>query len=210
MDGIKEIFEAFSQRIKSPIFGYVIIAFLAANWKPVFFLLFSGEPTPVKFTYLDENTSWATLFWLPLIIGVLAALAAPWISLAGAIWAESPTNKKRIRAVKAANEVSKLRNELRDEQNKEVGSLIESARQDAEVQKIEDEKSRMQLQEQIDEIRQQANSINEESAIEQFEGLPLERKVELLQKQVMIAHEKNNYDEEKDLRHRIQQLLKYV
>lgn len=210
MDGIKEIFEAFSQRIKSPIFGYVILAFLAVNWKPVFFLLFSGEPASAKFTYLDTNTSWWALLVLPLFFGVLAALAAPWVSLWGAIWAESPTNKKRIRAVKAANEVSKIKNELREEQNKAVGSLIESAKQDAEVQKIENEQVRLEVQKQINEIRNQTNSMNEESTTDHIDNLPIDRKIEILQKYATIARADKDYEEEGELNQKIQRLLKQI
>ena len=36
---MKEVLDAFSARIKSPIFGYGILAFFGINWNPIFYIL---------------------------------------------------------------------------------------------------------------------------------------------------------------------------
>lgn len=159
MDALKEFFEAYSQRIKSPLFGYVSISLLFANWKIAYFLLFSDVSVNDKFQYFDTHWHWGTSFLLPAFIGVAVALSQPWVLYFATVWAEIPTKKRKLREVRTANEIASLRNELRNEQNEEVGALIAASKQDAEVQKIENEALRAELQSRIEEIRKSA--INE-------------------------------------------------
>lgn len=84
MDGLKELVEAFSARIKSPIVGSIVLAFVIVNWKPLFFLLFSGEPAVAKFAFYDGNTTGCSRYLYPVGIGLAFALILPWVNFWGA------------------------------------------------------------------------------------------------------------------------------
>lgn len=103
MDGLKELVEAFSARIKSPIIGSIALAFVAVNWRPVFFLFFSGEPASDKFEYFANNTTGVSLLLLPVIVGLAFALIVPWINFWGAKAIESPVSRHRNMQLDAAH-----------------------------------------------------------------------------------------------------------
>ena len=143
MDSIKEIFDALGQRIKSPVFGYILIAFVACNWKPLYYVFFSGDPALEKFNFFDANTdSWSLYLW-PLIFGLLSALVAPWVSNWGAWWATKPTNERRIREVNEAHKIISAKNKWAAERETEKANkeqaLIDAAKRDLEVKEIDDD-----------------------------------------------------------------------
>lgn len=106
MDFLKEAYDAYSQRIRSPFIGSIFFAFLFFNWKPVWFLLFADVSVPEKFEFFDSNTTAASLYWGPIIVGVLVALALPWVQFGGAWLVSRPT---RLLRSHQAEEASQLR-----------------------------------------------------------------------------------------------------
>lgn len=103
MDGLRELVEAFSARIKSPIIGSIVLAFVAVNWRAVFFLFFSGEPASDKFVYFTENTTGYSLYVFPVLVGLAFALIVPWINFWGAKAIETPVSKHRSMQLDAAH-----------------------------------------------------------------------------------------------------------
>jgi hypothetical protein len=156
MESLKEIFDALSQRIKSPIFGYIILAFIAINWKPLYYLFFSGKPALMKFDFFEKNTDTWSLYLCPFGFGLIAALAAPHISNWGAWWAIKPINAMRKREVSAAHEVLQAKNKLTAERDNERAiyeqGLIDEAKRDVQIESLPDEQ-KVDLQKQIDELR---------------------------------------------------------
>jgi len=159
MDSLKEIFDAFGQRIKSPVFGYILIAFVACNWKPLYYVFFSGDPALEKFSFFDANTDAWSLYLLPLIFGLLSALFAPWVSNWGAWWATKPTNEKRIREVNEAHKVISAKNKWAAERETEKANkeqaLIDAAKRDLEIKEIDDDDVRKDLVGDIVSVREQ-------------------------------------------------------
>ncbi len=92
---LKDGAEAFSQRLRSPIIGSIILAVLLLNWKALLYLVFADQPVAVKFHFFDMNTTAWTLYILPVAIGVTYAFAVPWVRLAGAWVAKTPTDRLR-------------------------------------------------------------------------------------------------------------------
>lgn len=141
-DLFKDIIKAWEERVRSPFLGSIGIAFVACNWKPIFFLLFSGEPALARFAFFDSNTSSLTLFWNPLCIGFLLTLAIPWLKFMGALIAKAPTillnslqgdlaSERRIHAFKKAadEEQEKARLEAAQEQRKiDAAKRLEEAK----------------------------------------------------------------------------------
>ena len=86
MDGLKEIYDSMTSRLKSHVFGSIVIAFVLWNWK-VIYVLFSSDMTILdRIEFFDCNTSPWSLYVFPALTGVIWGLLAPPIN-AGAHWA---------------------------------------------------------------------------------------------------------------------------
>lgn len=137
MDGLKELVEAFSARIRSPIIGSIALAFVIVNWKPLFFLLFSGEPAVAKFAFYDAKKTGYSPYIYPMIVGLVFALFLPWINFWGAKAVEAPITKHRNLQLDAAYaEAEKKTRHAIDMET--VGAahrraLLESAKVDQEI-----------------------------------------------------------------------------
>jgi len=156
MDGLKELVEAFSARIKSPIIGSIILAFIAVNWRPVFFLFFSGKPASDKFVYFNEHTTGYSLYLYPVLIGLIFALLIPWINFWGAMAVESPVSKHRNMQLDAAHALAekKTRHAI-DMETLDAdyrGALLNRARVEQEIKEADiDEDVRIDLEEKFSE-----------------------------------------------------------
>ncbi len=89
-DYFKQIFDAWGDRIRSPFFGSVLVAFVAVNWKVLFYLFFADKPVRARILYFDMNSDLTSLVLLPIGLGVIAAIALPWTSYVGAYFARLP------------------------------------------------------------------------------------------------------------------------
>jgi predicted transcriptional regulator len=86
----KQIVDAWGDRLRSPVLGSILIFFVATNWQSLFYLFFADKPVRARLLYFDANTDGWSLYGLPVIGGVVLAIAVPWISLAGAFLAKFP------------------------------------------------------------------------------------------------------------------------
>jgi hypothetical protein len=87
---LKQIAEAWGDRIRSPILGSILIFFTLTNWQALFYLFFSDKPVRARLYYFDANTdNWSLYFW-PVLGGVLLAVLVPWVSFGGAFLAKLP------------------------------------------------------------------------------------------------------------------------
>ena len=50
---MKDIVDAVGERVKSPYFGYSVIAFFAINWKELFVLFLSDKTADERILYFD-------------------------------------------------------------------------------------------------------------------------------------------------------------
>jgi hypothetical protein len=136
LDFLKDAFEAIEQRIRSPFFGSIAIAFVAINWKSIWYMLFADQSAVVKFSFFDQTTDEVSLLWLPLAVGGLFALASPALSLFGAWWAKWPTFQlKKIQRDQAydlkihdADKQTKLQDKLKAAENAQADRLAEQGR----------------------------------------------------------------------------------
>lgn len=92
-DLFKEIWEAASQRIRSPFLGSIVFAFVAINWRALFYLFFAETSVITRLTYFRMRTDLYTLYLAPLVVGLLLALAMPWLKFVGAWIAVKPAAK---------------------------------------------------------------------------------------------------------------------
>ncbi|AVW93213.1 hypothetical protein [Celeribacter baekdonensis] len=91
MDFLKSIFDAWDERIRSPILGSILFIYLACNWRALFFLFFADDTAAERLAYFDSHTSlWSTLIF-PLVGGLVLAWLAPWVKFGGA-WVAKKAN----------------------------------------------------------------------------------------------------------------------
>lgn len=111
-DIFKEGAEAWFQRIKSPILGSILFSFIAINWKVLFFVVFSDAPILTRFAFFDQNTDWITLFFLPVVIGVVLGVLSPFVNYGGSFVVKWPVEEMRILQAESASAVMTRKNQL--------------------------------------------------------------------------------------------------
>ncbi|MBO9445501.1 hypothetical protein [Ruegeria sp. R14_0] len=158
LDFLKDLSEAWSQRLRSPIIGSIAISFFAVNWQPIWYLLFADRPVRQKFLYFDANTSFFSLAVFPVLAGVILAMATPWLRTLGAWWAQRPNLRMNSIQHKAAHDLKVLEILMETErvdaeanlQAKQERAKIEAARRLEEAGEVGGE----ELKEDIEKDRQ--------------------------------------------------------
>lgn len=124
-DFLKSVFDAWDERIRSPILGSLLFSYVAFNWQPLFYLFFADQPVAVRLRFVELNTDFKSLIVCPLAVGLVIALAAPWINVVGAWFAKFPN--LRLSNLQAREASERRVNEL----NLQADVLIAEARRDA-------------------------------------------------------------------------------
>lgn len=106
-DILKEYIEAWSQRIRSPVLGYFIIAYAALNWQELFYIIFSDESVSVRLRFFELRTNLHSLLLCPALSSAAAAFFLPWINF-GFSWA----TKEAIRRSRQMQTSEAYKNEL--------------------------------------------------------------------------------------------------
>ena len=154
---MKDVLDAIPDRIKSPYFGYAILAFLVLNWLGIFLLIVT-EADPVKrLGAFDSETSYWSLFIFPLIAGAVVAASTHWLRYFFLLVAEKPLKliensnmeAQHNKAIRQA-ELEQKRTELTANRERE---LIERAKRDDSISEISDESVKKGLKEEIEKIR---------------------------------------------------------
>ncbi len=160
MNYLADAIEAFANRVRSPLLGSCILAFILINWKVLYVILFSAYEPVAKFEYFDANTDNYSLFVWPLSVGLLVGLFAPWLTLFGSWAASQPIQKQRIMADRLSSERllqrAKLAKAREYEQSVIEQALIERAKRDEEIDNIEDDEKRKLLKDQVQQSRKDA------------------------------------------------------
>lgn len=152
MDWLKDIYDAYNQRIKSPIIGSVFLAFIACNWQPIFFVIFADVSVEDRFQYWERVTSDSTLIFIPVALGTAFAISVPFISFISAAIVVGPTNELRKLVERSSHEVALTKAEHQQELEEKREELIASKlRQERELGLVEDEETRQEIKREIDE-----------------------------------------------------------
>jgi hypothetical protein len=152
---IKSIFESSRERIKSPLIGAFILAWLVFNWKALFTILFAADSIDKKILTVESKYSeLENNFWLPLVIALIYILALPYI-----MWLFDVILNKAQEGRKSAL----LKGQLFD-----IKSKQKIAFEEIELEKIKaDRKEKEDLNQKIEILQGKVNVRNEK--IEQFQ-----------------------------------------
>lgn len=132
MGALKETLDAWLARVKSPVLGFIVLAFIVVNWKPLWFLVFTDESGYTKITYFEQHTTPMTLYWLPLIIGLIGAILTPWVDLFGVLIARFPILIRR--QIQGAHETDVLITEMYNTTRLEVAKVESQAKSQAAIE----------------------------------------------------------------------------
>jgi len=163
-----DLLDSIKNRLKSPYFGYVLVAFVAINWRELFFLFVSDDKPQVRIDYFDAGTSnWKLFFW-PLVLGGLTSVLEHWFKWGFNALSAYPSDQIALRSLKTESllrkhrtELDNLRSEaLAEEQKRRDEALaqeqqvaVDTAKQLDEVAKIEDPRAKAEAQLAIEEMR---------------------------------------------------------
>lgn len=154
---MKDVIDAINSRIKSPYFGYAVLAFFALNWRGIFLLIVSTASPAERLQLFDEETSFWSIAVLPLLVGALVAASTHWLRYLFLLVARKPLeliensnleaeHKKFIRQA----ELEQVRTDLAAKRESE---LIDRAKRDESIAEISDESKKKELEEEIKKIR---------------------------------------------------------
>ena len=183
---MNDIIEAISSRVKSPYFGYSVIAFFALNWRGIFLLTFSSAPPHIRISEFETQASYWTLVVLPLLVGAIVAAITPWVRLAFSFIGRKPFELidrihlesehvkivRKMELEKARDRMFALREEV----------LIERAQRDEKVAEIEDPETKQRLIKEIEALRQERDKVSFEVKNLSIQGNSLSMPARLLLK----------------------------
>lgn len=196
MEVIKDAFDAFSERIRSPFVGSVVIALLLWNWKLVWYLLFADVPVVDKLAFVESQSrdlvlpfvtisNWS-LYGVPFIVGIGAAIAMPWVRYVGAEIAKLPNGKlKALQADEArSRRIAQIEGSIAEERAKsalrvaqlEMAQAEEQAKNELETAK---EQAVIKAAQRLEEAREIGEDAEEElrEAREDYPAITEERPV---------------------------------
>lgn len=171
MEYLKEVYEAWGARIKSNIFGSIIVAFCLVNWRALFFPVFEDAKAVEKFAFFDAQTTVLTLYVWPMFLGLFVALVLPYANNCAHWYVSKPVSAMRSRDDERAHERLLKKNAWLLERNREQELLeqgiIEAAKRDEEVSEIADPELKASTEEKIMRAR---FSMNENTNRYLFDG----------------------------------------
>lgn len=165
-DFLKDVVATLNGRLRSHFFGSAFLAFVGTNWKVLFYLFFADRPVRAKFLFFDENTDAYSLLVVPVLIGLIIAMASPWIKLFGAYIATLPTRK--LVGLQDAEKIKRQINELTLLAEKEDAvARLEKA---SEIRKIEAAKRLEEAAEVTAEVKQEIVADREKKIADQTDS----------------------------------------
>lgn len=152
---MKEVFETIKTRINSPLFGYIIIAFLTINWKVIAYLVAGEVAILERIEYFERNTTIDTLLIFPLLF----ALICPWINWMYLLASKKPTewinNIQIDHDIKIQNKIKELE-QITSSREEELLSQID---RDKEIDKIEDPDKKAEVISEIEKLRTERDKL---------------------------------------------------
>ncbi|SCZ63962.1 hypothetical protein SAMN04488118_105161 [Epibacterium ulvae] len=190
MEVVKDIFDAFSERLRSPFLGSILLAFAFWNWQVLWFMLFADVPVADRIAYFDAHTDGWQLYLYPILSGVAFAVFMPWLRYAGAEIAKHPNarlkqlqsdeaRERRIAHIQASIAEEEAKSDLKVAQFKMAlaeeeariafDAAVAETKAHREQELIEDKKRldearEVGVEEELQETRKKAENLKDEAA----------------------------------------------
>jgi len=155
---MREVIEAFSSRIRSPLYGYFLISVIALNWKALFYLFFANEKVTHRIVYFEEHTSFATLLGYPLLFAALFTILYPWLNYAFLYLCRKPTELRNTVQAQSDHNLIIRKQEMEEVRSRLLkvreNDLIDRVKRNELLNEIKDTEARDKLSEDIEKLRQ--------------------------------------------------------
>lgn len=159
---MKEIIQALESRIKSPVIGYFTLAILLINWQEIFYLFADKGTAKQRIDFFVTNTSRDTLLWYPLAYAVSYTIIYPWINLIFLYLCRKPNDLKNNLQATSEHKLLIEKNKLENVRSEFLAtaetSIIEQAKRDLEISKIEDQELKRSVQANVESLRKDESS----------------------------------------------------
>ncbi len=134
MQVIKDAFDAFSERVRSPWIGSILFAFLFWNWKDLWILFFADLPAADRLVLFEATTDASSLYLWPIVTGIVAAMVLPWITYVGEVIARAPNRAiKKLQTDEARQRrIDNLKASIEEEEEKSAVRVAQMKMQENE------------------------------------------------------------------------------
>ena len=154
---MQDVIDTVSERFKSRYFGYVVLAFFGLNWRAIFLLSFTEGTPSERLDAFDCESSFLSLFILPLFIAALVSGISPWIRWVFLWLSKRPIELIDTMEIERESERLRFKEEAEQRRASLAASreqeLIDRAKRDDEIESILDEEKQEILREQIRAVR---------------------------------------------------------
>lgn len=165
---MNDLLDAMNSRLKSPYFGYALLAFFGLNWKALFILAASSSTPQLRVAEFEMMTSFWTLAILPLTVGAAVAFATPWIRFGFAHVARKPMELAEDIQLLAENRKLTRQTQLEKARSLQFAAketeLIERAKRDEQVATIEDEETKQRVSNELKSLRLRRDNLSARAA----------------------------------------------
>jgi hypothetical protein len=163
---MKEVVEAINNRIKTPYFGYSILAFIALNWRGVFLMMTSKKEPTERLALFDLETSIWTLVVYPLLIGAFIAITFHWLRYFFRVIERVPRELVENLSLEAEHKRIIKQTQLEEARTKlfamKEEELIDRAKRDEEVADIQNSVTKDKLAAQLNKLRNEKDLLTKE------------------------------------------------
>lgn len=160
---MKDLLDAINTRVKEPYWGFFLLSFLAFNWRGLFLLCFATGSAQEKIILFESETTVWSLIICPIITALVILLITPWLKvlfgLASRLAYEKLNSQELAREHKYIAEKNKLEKERAIELANKENELIDQAKRDIDIEKINDENTKVSLKAEIDKLRLERNQL---------------------------------------------------
>ncbi len=175
-DKMKDVIDAVSARIKTPYFGYAILAFFAFNWRGIFLLVATKGTPQDRLAAFDSITSHYTLFVWPLLVGAVVAVSAHWVQYLFGLISRKPSELIDVLYLEAEHKKTIYQTKLEESRSElfavKEQELIERAKRDEEVAGIEDDEAKEKLAAQLEKLRRERDQLSSQLKDQEKFGKP--------------------------------------
>jgi len=162
---MNDLIEAFKSRVNSPLFGYFGLALLAFNWRAFFFLFVQDGDVIVRIQFFEQNTTLSSLLIYPLSFSFSFAVIYPWLLFLVAWVTAKPVELKDMVQASSEDKVLRRRKQLEEARSSILAStemeLIDRAKRDQELDKLQSEEIRNKLRMELEQLRSERDSLRE-------------------------------------------------
>ena len=191
---MKDLLDAISDRMKTPYYGYVLIAFLFFNWREIFVLIASDDEITQRIEYFDNSTSLYGLIVWPVTIGFGLSILGPWLKWSLDFLTAYPADQISSRILRSENklivEQTQLEQSRNDLLNVESEAIVEQAKQIDRLGDLEDPVVREHAKIGIEELRLKRSSPSSPDRISSLERITQSYRI-----LAEVYRQQKNYDE---------------